>query len=190
MSELIMNPESWLQEHGNYLYRYALSRLHDEERASDMLQDTLLAAWKGHHNFKGQSSLRTWLVGIMKHKIIDLIRKEIHTRKLSDGLEHDPTSRHFSDQGDWQRQPSAWVDNPENRCHDTQFRQRLYSCLSLLPEKQRMVFQSRELSGDDSTDICKTYDISPTHLHVLMHRARLNLQGCLQKHGFGGQKKS
>jgi len=187
MSKQDLNPQVWLQEHGDYLYRYALSRLHDEERAADILQDTLLAAWKAHERFQGQSSLRTWLVGIMKHKIIDLIRKEIRTRKIADGLEHDPTSRHFSEQGEWQRHPSAWIDNPESRCGDAQFRQNLQLCLSHLPEKQRMVFESRELHGHESEDICKAHDITPTHLHVLMHRARLSLQACLQKHGFGGQ---
>jgi len=190
MSNDTANPELWLQEHGDYLFRYGLSRLHNEELASDMVQETLLAAWRGHERFKGDSSLRTWLVGIMKHKIIDHIRKEIRNRKINDRLENDPTSTLFSEDGSWQHSPAAWHDNPEDRCNDSQFRGILDTCLEHLPEKQRRVFEMRELIGDDSEVICNTHDITPTHLHVLMHRARLALQVCLQKHWFGGEKNS
>jgi len=180
-----VDPESWLQEHGDYLFRYALSRLHHEELATDMVQETLLAAWRGHTRFKGDSTLRTWLVGIMKHKIIDHIRKEIRDRKINDGLENDPTSQYFTKEGSWQHSPSAWVDNPEARCDDLQFRLVLQRCLENLPEKQQRVFEMRELAGDDASSICKACDITPTHLHVLMHRARFALQICLQKNWFG-----
>jgi len=190
MTDKQMNPELWLKEHGDYLYRYALSRLHDTELATDMVQETLLAAWRGHERFNGDSTLRTWLVGIMKHKIIDHIRKEIRHRKISDRLENDPTSAHFSEDGSWQYSPSAWRDNPEALCDNQEFRHVLQECLSHLPEKQRRVFEMRELAGDDSESICNAYDITPTHLHVLMHRARLALQTCLQKHWFGGHEKS
>ncbi len=96
MSET-MNAELWLDEHGDYLYRFALSRLHDEEVSADMVQEALLAAWRGKSRFKGDSSLRTWLVSILKHKIIDYIRKEIRQRKINDALENDPNSQFFSD---------------------------------------------------------------------------------------------
>jgi len=185
-----LNPKLWLKEHGDYLFRYALSRLHDTDLATDMVQETLLAAWRGHTRFNGDSTLRTWLVGIMKHKIIDHIRKEIRHRKISERLENDPTSAHFSEDGSWQHSPSAWRDNPEALCDNQEFRQVLQECLSHLPAKQRHVFEMRELNGDDSESICNAHDITPTHLHVLMHRARLALQTCLQKHWFGGNKKS
>ncbi|MDQ6954907.1 MAG: sigma-70 family RNA polymerase sigma factor [Mariprofundaceae bacterium] len=185
-----VDPESWLQEHGDYLFRYALSRLHHEEIAADMVQETLLAAWRGHARFKGDSTLRTWLVGIMKHKIIDHIRKEIRNRKINHELENDPTSSSFAENGAWQHAPSAWVDNPESRCDDLQFRLVLQQCLEHLPKKQRQVFEMRELAGDDTSTICKACDITSTHLHVLMHRARLALQICLQKHWFGGSNSS
>jgi len=189
MTDKHINPELWLKEHGDYLYRYALSRLHEAELAADIVQETLLAAWRGHERFNGDSTLRTWLVGIMKHKIIDHIRKEIRQRKISVSLESDPTSMHFSENGSWQHSPSAWRDNPEALCDNQEFRQVLQKCLSHLPEKQRRVFEMRELAGDDSESICNAYDITPTHLHVLMHRARLALQICLQKHWLGGKGK-
>jgi len=190
MSENQLNPEKWLQEHGDYLFRYALSRLHDQDLAADMVQETLLAAWRGHERFKGDSALRTWLVGIMKHKIIDYIRKDIRHRKTSENLENDPTSVHFAENGEWQRSPSTWSENPEALCDDSQFRDVLKQCLQHLPDKQQRVFEMRELAGAESDEICNTCDITPTHLHVLMHRARLGLQACLQEHWFGGKHSS
>jgi len=181
-----MNAEAWLDEHGNYLYRFAMSKLHDEELASDMVQEALLAAWRGKDRFKGESSLRTWLVSILKHKIIDHIRKEIRQRKISHALEEDPTSQLFSESGEWQTNPRTWQDNPERCCDDSKFRTVLNQCLGHLPEKQRRVFELKELSDEDTETVCNACDITSTNLHVLMYRARLSLQTCLQKHWFGG----
>ncbi|MDX8395314.1 MAG: sigma-70 family RNA polymerase sigma factor [Mariprofundaceae bacterium] len=182
------NPDQWLNEHGDYLYRYAMSRLRNEEQAADMVQETLLAAWKGLKNFSGNSSLRTWLVGILKHKIIDLIRKEIRGRDLNDAVENDPTSAWFDPNGSWSEAPQAWQDDPESLFENEQFRQTLEKCISKLPAKQQDVFRLRELTGEDTDYICKTCDISPTHLHVLIHRARVALRLCLEHHWFGGKK--
>ena len=178
------NAEAWLDEHGDYLFHFALSRVKDEELALDLVQETLLAAWRGKSRFKGDSSLKTWLVGILKHKIIDYIRRDIRNRKINDALEHDPSSALFSGDGAWEYQPHAWQDNPEQCCGDLQFRLALKDCLQRLSEKQRRVFELRELGGEDTETICKACDISATNLHVLMHRARLSLQVCLQKHWF------
>jgi len=179
------DPQEWLQEHGDYLYRYAMSRLHNEDLAADMLQETLLAAWKGRMNFKGDSSTRTWLVGILKHKIIDHIRKEIRTRNLADAVENDPTSSYFDADGAWSEAPRAWKDNPEDLCRSDQFHNVLESCLGRLPEKQQLVFRMREMNGDDAESVCNVCDVTATNLHVLLHRARLGLRKCLELNWFG-----
>ncbi|MBL1351937.1 MAG: sigma-70 family RNA polymerase sigma factor [Zetaproteobacteria bacterium] len=181
-----MNADAWLNEHGDYLYRFALSKVHDDELAADMVQEALLAAWRGKSRFKGDSTLRTWLVSILKHKIIDHIRKDIRQRKISDALENDPSSHFFSESGEWQTNPRTWHDNPEQCCDDLKFRLVLKECLTRLPEKQRRVFELRELADEDTDTICKACDVTSTNLHVLMYRARLSLQACLQKHWFGG----
>jgi len=152
-----------------------------------MVQETLLAAWRGKDRFKGDSALRTWLVSILKHKIIDHIRNEIRQRKVADALENDPSSHYFSESGEWQTNPRTWQDNPERCSDDMKFRLVLKSCLSHLPESQRRVFELRELAEEDTDTICKACDISSTNFHVLMYRARLSLQTCLQKHWFGGK---
>jgi len=179
------DPHQWINEHGDYLYRYAFSRLHHEEQAAELLQETLLAAWKGRSSFAGSSTIRTWLVGILKHKIIDHIRKEIRQRNLAEQAESDPTSSYFNHDGSWSEAPRLWNDNPESLCQSEQFANVLDRCVSKLPEKQRLVFQLRDISGDDTETVCKSCEITPTNLHVLLHRARLALRKCLEIHWFG-----
>jgi RNA polymerase sigma-70 factor (ECF subfamily) len=184
------NPEHWLTDHGDYLYRYAMSRLHHEEQASDMVQDTLLAAWRGWEKFAGKSSVRTWLVGILKHKIIDHIRKEIRNRRLAEAVESDPTSSLFNADGSWIEAPRNWKENPAELCESEQFQRALQGCIGKLPEMQQIVFQMREITGEDTETICKETEITPTHLHVLIHRARLSLRRCLEFNWFGGSRQS
>jgi len=179
------DPHAWLNEHGDYLYRYAMSRLHDEELAQDMVQDTLLAGWKGFDKFAGNSSLRTWLVGILKHKIIDHIRREIRTRNLNESIESDPTSAYFNADGSWNESPAAWHENPEGLTSNQEFRRVLESCIAKLPEKQQIVFRMRDVVGEDTPTVCNACEITSTHLHVLLHRARLALRRCLNLHWFG-----
>jgi len=179
------DPHVWLNEHGDYLYRYAMSRLHNEELASDLLQETLLAGWKGFARFAGQSSIRTWLTGILKHKIIDHIRHEIRERKLAEAVENDPTSVYFNENGSWSEAPKAWKENPEELCSSEQFHAVLESCVDKLPEKQQLVFRMRDVTGEDTETVCKSCDITATHLHVLLHRARLSLRKCLEFNWFG-----
>jgi len=183
------DPHQWITEHGDYLYRYAISRLHNEEVAADLIQETLLAAWKGHKSFAGQSTIRTWLVGILKHKIIDYIRKEIRDRNLNENAENDPTSAFFNNNGSWSEAPRAWNENPEALFQNEQFRAVLDSCMSKLPEKQGLVFRLRDIMGDETESVCKSCEITPTNLHVLMHRARLALRKCLEIHWFGEEAK-
>ena len=184
------NIEEWLDDHGDYLYRYALFRLSDAETARDIVQETLIAAWKAGENFRGDSSPRTWLVGIMKHKIIDHVRKEIRRRDLNDAAESDPTSHWFNADGSWVDAPRAWADNPETLIEQSRFREALRDCIGRLPEKQRSAFSMRELAGEDSDTVCNDLDITPTNLHVMMHRARLALRSCLDIHWFGGSRAS
>jgi len=182
------NPHTWLNEHGDYLYRYAISRLHSEEQASDMLQETLLAGWKGHTGFSGQSSVRTWLVGILKHKIIDHIRKEIRERNLMTAVEADPTTPYFDTDGRWHEAPHAWHESPEALCSSSQFHDVLEQCMRKLPASQQAVFRMREISGEDTESVCKSCDITSTNLHVLLYRARMALRHCLQHHWFEQEK--
>ncbi len=179
------NVEAWVSAWGDFLFRYALSRVQDRDIAADLVQETFLAAWKGRHSFKGEASRKTWLTGILKHKITDHIRQQIRRRKLEMALDDDPVSPWFQDDHSWREPQQAWHDSPDRLAHDRDFRLTLESCLHRLPARQRFVFILREINGDSTEDVCKQCDISTTNLHVLMHRARLALRHCLQSHGFG-----
>jgi len=177
----------WLNEYGDYLYRYALFRISNHEVARDMVQETLIGAWKARANFRGDSTRQTWLIGIMKNKIIDHIRKEIRSRHLSDALENDPTSSFFDSTGHWTQPVHGWEDDPERLVRNQDFHKVLHHCLSALPERHRHIFTLREIKGEDTESVCNSCNITSSNLHVIMHRARLALRSCLEKNWFGNK---
>jgi RNA polymerase sigma-70 factor (TIGR02943 family) len=176
-----LDPSLWLQNHGDVLYRYALARVRSPHTAEDLVQDTFLAALKGAQSFSGRSAERTWLVGVLKHKIIDHFRK--HKRMfLQEDLEtREPDPENYLDRkGTWKVGQSAWITQPEKAAERTEFWQALNGCLDKLNERQRAVFVLRELQEQDAEDICSSLDISLSNLWVLLHRARLQLKSCLE----------
>ncbi|MDQ6992221.1 MAG: sigma-70 family RNA polymerase sigma factor [Mariprofundus sp.] len=178
--------EGWVEEHGDYLHCFATTRLNgDREMARDMVQETFIAGWKAYQAFEGKSTVRTWLTGILKYKIIDHIRKQVRVENLADEISRDPSSDWFGSDGRWHESPKAWGSSPESLCENDNFHMILHRCMAKLPDVQRQVFTQRELSGDSSDAICKDLDISSSNLHVLMHRARLSLRACLNHHWFG-----
>src|SRR5205085_12346938 len=90
-------PSEWVDAHGNYLYRYALVRLRDTALAEDVVQETLLAALQSRHAYAGRSAERTWLTGILKHKLVDHFRKvsrqAYSSRPEGEEFEHDELFR-------------------------------------------------------------------------------------------------
>jgi RNA polymerase sigma-70 factor (ECF subfamily) len=103
------NVNNWLNDHGDYLYRFALARLRDPHLAEDAVQETLLAAIKSN-GFKGDSSARTWLTGILKHKMIDLQRKQFREQPISDLIDLDASDTSMDDFFD---QSGHWLDKPQ-----------------------------------------------------------------------------
>lgn len=79
----LSDPKTWVEEHGNYLFRYALIRVRNETVAEDLVQDTLLAAFQGKERFSGQSTERSWLTGILKHKVLDHFRRQARERTVN-----------------------------------------------------------------------------------------------------------
>lgn len=185
-SDRELDPTRWLTEHGDLLYRFALGRVRDPQTAEDLVQDTFLAAMKGAASFSGRAKERTWLVGILKHKIIDHFRK--HKRMfLSEDLElkeQDPQA--FLDRkGNWTVGQSAWITQPETALEMKEFWKHLNGCLEHLSEQQQKVYVLRELEEQSADDICEALEISPSNLWVTLHRARLQLKECLTLKGLG-----
>src|SRR5688500_10622854 len=87
------DPERWLDDHGDYLFKYAVFRLRDDIVAEDAVQETFLAALKAYENFEGRGSERTWLVGILKHKIIDHFRRVGREAPIGEEPDEGPEQR-------------------------------------------------------------------------------------------------
>jgi RNA polymerase sigma-70 factor (ECF subfamily) len=165
-----------------YLLRYARLQLRDGAAAEDAVQETLLAALAGEKGFAGRSNLRTWLTGILKHKIIDTLRKAGREQPLPE--DDDGLDALFDQGGHWIDPPQPWRD-PDASLETQQFFVKLEECLARLPAKTARAFMMREHLGFETGDICKELTVTPTHCWVLLHRARLALRECLQMNWFG-----
>ena len=170
------------------LLRFARSQLRNEAWAEDAVSDTLLAALEKPAGFGGQSQLKTWLVGVLKHKVVDQLRR--HTREATvltsdDGEDLDPSL--FDHTGHWRDATPDW-GSPEAACGQRQFFAVLEACCDHLPPVQGRVFMMREWLELETDEICKELQISSTNLWVLLHRARLRLRECLQQRWFGVQR--
>ena len=181
------NPERWVDEHGDVLYRYALARVRKPEIAQDLVQETLLAAMRSHERFAGQSSVRSWLCGILKHKLCDYFRKRGRETSLTD-LEflEDECADRFVPEGFWVHMngPKEWRPEPDVVMHRDDFWQTMRDCLGKLPERIATVFMMREMDEIESKEICATLDISESNLWVMLHRARMALRECLAVNWF------
>lgn len=191
--ETFSSPEEWVDKYGDYLFRFALLRLHDQQSAEDMVQETFLAALKGYDSFLGKSSERTWLVGILKRKIIDHYRK--NSRFVSLKTEDEvKTLPDFIDngkrQGRWRESfaPQSWEENPDNAMEQAEFRLVLQRCINGLTKKLGVLFTMREIDNKNTEEICKELNISASNLWVMLHRARTQLRRCLEINWFSTGK--
>jgi RNA polymerase sigma-70 factor (ECF subfamily) len=166
-----------------YLLRYASLQLRDRHAAEDAVQETLLAALDGAASFGARASVRTWLVGILKHKIVDAIRRSSREVALAPDDELADVDRAFDERGHWKEHPPAWND-PEGALEQQQFFEALEQCLARLPAKASKVFLMREHMGFDTEDICKELGITQSNCWVLLYRARMALRECLQARWF------
>jgi len=164
-----------------YLLRYASLQLRDAQAAEDAVQDTLLAALAGESGFGERASLRTWLTGILKHKIIDAIRR---TSREAPAAGEDEFEALFDERGHWIEMPAAWA-NPDASLDQKRFFAALELCLARLPVKTAQTFMMREHMGLETDEICKELAITATHCWVLLYRARMALRECLTKEWFG-----
>ena len=179
---------SELEKQRPYLVRYASLQLRDGAAAEDAVQETLLAALAGESNFGGRSSMRTWLTGILKHKIVDTVRRASRETVMSgdgpdgegDGSEFDAL---FRADDHWDETPAAW-GNPDAALSQQEFFAVLEQCLSKLPAKTARVFLMREHMGCETEEICQECAVTPTHCWVLLYRARMALQLCLNTNWF------
>jgi len=173
-----------------YLLRYARLQLRNPAAAEDAVQDTLVAALAGQAGFAGRSAIRTWLTGILKHKIIDTIRRAGRESVAGeDDVAMADLDAQFIEDGHWQDRPTSW-GHPDRALSEKEFFRALEECLARLPEKTARVFMMREHLGVETDAICKELGITPTNCWVMLYRARMTLRLCLQHNWFGESSKA
>jgi RNA polymerase sigma-70 factor (ECF subfamily) len=177
-------PAEWLERYGDALYRFALARLRRSHEAEEAVQDTLLAALRTRDQFQGRSDPRTWLIGILKRKIVDRLRSSARQATEADPAELDAW---FDSTGHWRKSPRDWGD-PVAWVERSDFWRVLRRCIDGLPPQMAAAFTLRTLDENDTKEVCQELAISPSNLWVLLHRARLRLVSCLQANWFDAEE--
>jgi RNA polymerase sigma-70 factor (ECF subfamily) len=180
-----------IESHRPYLLRYALAQLRDMQLAEEAVQEALLAALEGLDGFGGKSALRTWLTSILRFKIVDLQRRAVSDRAHLQSTDFSDSSDDegwldelFDATGHWRDPPQAWSD-PEAAFEQRRFWEAFERCLDRLPAAAGRVFFKREVMGEETQTICKEESISASNCWVILHRSRIALRSCLEKHWFG-----
>ena len=177
--------ESWVDEHADYLFRYALPRLRDRHVAEEVLQETFLAALKSVGKFRGDSTPRTWLVGLMRRKIADHYRKRYREGEGKTIDSTDPTIvARFDEKGSWLAGPKQCGLDPAVLQEQTDFWNVLQGCVQTLPDRLAEAFTLRVVDDRKPDEVCKVLSITPTNLWVALHRARARLRACLEANWF------
>jgi len=182
-TDLMTNVESksalgsdWVDAHADYLFNFAIGQVRDANTAEDLVQDTFLAAVKAQNSFGGKSSARTWLVGILRHKIYDHLRKTCRER----AVRHDPTplndGESWEEAAVWLHDVAAETQLPSRRMELDEFRAHLEQALGKLPPRIAQVFQLYQIEDRPNREVCEQLNISESNLWVMLHRARKQLR--------------
>lgn len=181
----LSSSSTWVDQYGNYLYSFALYRIQSETIAQDLVQDTLTAALKSKSGFKGKSSEKTWLTGILKHKITDYLRKKYREPVLDDHrIDNQAFDDQFDSNGHWVTGPLEWKANPQELLEQKSFLDMVKKCLASLPKQPAHALTLREIEGDSTKKICKLLNITPTNCWVILHRARSLMRKCIENNWF------
>ena len=181
----VPDPETWVDEFGDYLLGFAMARVRNRAVAEDLVQDTLLAALKTRDRFTGRSSFRTWLTSILKFKIIDHYRAGARTKTFTDltSFFEETEKDTFEETGEWRRRedmPKPWTEEQSKNLDRKDFWKAFNACADRLPDRIRAVFIMREIDQIDSEEICRRMEISRDNFWTIMHRARMALRKCLE----------
>jgi RNA polymerase sigma-70 factor (ECF subfamily) len=189
--DVVTDPETWVDRHGDVLYRYALLRLRSPDLAADVVQETYVEALRARASFAGRSSERTWLTGILRHKIVDHLRKvgrepAVQEHVSVESLGESP----FDHRGRWRVGPASWGSEPGRQIEAREFWEVFSQCLSKLPQGVADAFFLRELDDLCADEVQQTLGITPTNLWKRLHRARSLLRQCLESGWFSPRTKA
>lgn len=180
----MIDPNKWIDAYSDYLFNYTISRVSDKEIAQDIVQDTFYAGLKSMKNFKGEASERTWLISILKRKIIDHYRK-INSKKGKAEVRMSYNTESDSE-GDWleERVADSVGINAEDNIINEELGSAILNCLGKLPDKQALVFKMKTIQGYDTEVICNDLGITASNLWVIIHRARTAMADCMKNNWF------
>lgn len=184
-----ITPTKWVELYGDYLYNYAISRVNNQQVALDLVQDTFLGALSAIESFEGRSSEKTWLISILKRKIIDHYRKSSRSKEealVDKNFNQDKEDLPFYTEGEMQgfwradRYPQDWNITAEKAIENKELKAIIERCISDLPEKYAAVFTLRVIEEITSEEVCKELGITASNLWVILHRAKLQLRDCIE----------
>lgn len=179
-----LNPNVWVDAYADYLFNFAVARVSNAEIAKDLVQETFFAGLKSAKNYKGEAAERTWLIAILKRKVIDHYRK-INSKKGKAEVRMSYSTSSDSE-GDWLEErvadPFSTLEN--SAIENEELGSAIHSCISKLPRKQALVFKMKTIQGISTEDICNELEINPSNLWVMIHRARTALMDCLNENWF------
>lgn len=182
----IQEAQQWVEDYGDVLFRFALSRVRDKTLAEDLVQTAFVSAMTANRPFEGKSSMQTWLLGILKHKILDHFRKSKRNLLLEDLPEVEASlSEGYDHTGHMKGTIPRWGMNPEQIWEEDEIQKILHACIDKLSDKMRTLFILREMDGTSTETICEQLQISSSNFGVMLHRARHQLRACFEKHGIG-----
>jgi len=184
MSKHQLDPNKWIDQYSDYLYNFTITRVNDREIAKDLVQDTFFASLKSMKNFKGEASERTWLISILKRKIIDHYRK-INSKKGKAEVRMDFKSDDDIE-GNWleERVADTQYQTAEDKIINQELGDAIFSCLDKLSEKQATVFRMKTIEKLETETICNELNITSSNLWVIIHRARIAMAACMEKNWF------
>ncbi len=184
MDEHMLNPEKWVDRYADYLFNYTVARVGDSEIAKDLVSETFLAALNSAKNFKGESAERTWLIAILKRKVIDHYRKINSNKGKAEVRMGYGTDAEID--GDWLAEQVADPHSSfaNNALENEELGVAIHECIAKLPKKQALVFKMKTIQDLSTEEICNELQINPSNLWVMIHRSRTALMDCLNQNWF------
>lgn len=180
--------EAQLPELRVRLIRHARYALHDDSLAEDLVQDTLITVVEQHTRRRGESTLLTWAVAILKNKVADWYRSPQRRRMVQFNADDDTLGESveglYNGEGAYVEAIPSW-QQPDNRTEQRQMMTVLEHCVSHLPRQTGRVFMMREWLGFENPEICQRVGVSAENCRTILHRARMALRDCMQRDWIG-----
>lgn len=174
----------WLAKYGDDMYSWALYKTSSKETAEDLVQDTMISAFKSYEKYKPGSNPKTWLYTILNNKIIDYYRasntkKSVNQSTLQGNKVEDDN---FSINGHWKNATDPlWANTEEHLLDNPQFLEVLSGCINKLPANWKDVVVGKYIHHKKGSEICKDLGITSSNLWQMAHRAKLQLRTCLDQ---------